>query len=448
MILPSLVPSRTSGVAPLAVHFDATATTSATVGIDTFRQVTYAFNFGDDRGQSWAVSGKPKNSEVGGPIAAHVFDLPGTYTVTLQATDPSGAVAQTSVTITVQDPAAFYSGTKTVCVSTTTDFSGCPTGATQQNSLPTGTGWNGKRVLLKRGQDFTTLGSISIQDGNSSVQVGAFGSGAKPIVHSVGVGDGRPNTASFANDVSIIDLATRGKMAQGIGHRVLFYRNDLTNPRDSSSGFYFGDEYFTYRDPYRFVPSSSFYNARELFYVENTVVGNTSTDYNAFGFGARMAWLGNDFSTTKWHNLRIIRTYKSVLAHNRLRGISSTGGYHSLKLHAGGLTAYADNSLTSGTTWASRYIVTSSNEFGSATDNNTWTIALCPQNDQSAEGLEDVVAENNRFIRGSQTSVDLTVTGRRITYRGNTNASQSASVGLNGHGAALPTDWKSPYFSQ
>jgi hypothetical protein len=80
--------SRVTGVAPLAVLFDATGTTN-TSGLDSFRQLNYAFNFGDDRGLVWSVSGLPKNTETSGPVAAHVFDVAGTYTVTVKATNPS-----------------------------------------------------------------------------------------------------------------------------------------------------------------------------------------------------------------------------------------------------------------------------------------------------------------------------------------------------------------------
>jgi PKD domain len=441
----ALVASSVSGTAPLAVHFDATGTASSATGVDAFRQVAYSFDFGDERGLSWSVSGLPKNKQTGGPIAGHVFDVPGTYTVQLVATDASGNAAQARVSITVQDPDTVYSGAKTVCISLTTDFSGCPNGAAQRSTLPSGTQWNGTRVLFRRGQDFTSLGSISIQDGNTGVQVGAFGTGAKPIVHSVGVGDWRPSTANFANDVTVMDLQTRGAMNGGIGQRFLFYRNDLSNPRDAQSGMYFGDEYFTYDDPYRSVPTSSFYISRELFYVENTLTGSFAANANAYGLGAKMIWLGNDMGTSKMHNLRIVRTYKTLIAHNRLRGISSDGIRHSLKIHGGGLTDYAD-SAAAGRNWSSRYGVVVNNEFGSSADNNQWTVAITPQNGLSAEGVQDFVIANNKFIRGTRTATDLVLAGRRLTYRSNTYLGGAISSG-QGHDTALPADWKGPYLS-
>jgi len=446
------VAARISGTAPLAVHFDSTGTTTSTAGVDTFHQITYAYDFGDERGLKWAVSGQPKNTQAGGPVAAHVFDVAGTYNVSVRATDASGNYSTATVTITVQDPNTVYAGAKTVCISMTTDFTGCPTDAAQQRTMPSGTQWNGKRWLLHAGQDFSSLGKISIQDGNAAVQVASFGSGAKPVVQSVGVGDWRPSTSAFANDVTIMNLASNGGMGQNVGKRVLFYKNDLTG-----NGFTFGDVsgWGLYDQTYRLVATSAFYNPSELFFVENTVVGNMSVGYNAFGWGARMGWMGNDFGTAQYHNLRVTQSYLGFFGHNRLRGISSTGGYHSMKLHSGGqtytgLTPYNDSEAVSGGGWASKFNVVANNEFSSAADNNGWTMMVSPENDQSAEGIEDVIVENNRYVRHSTTAqTDLLITGRRGTYRGNARTDGGAmAYSFDQHGAALPTAWKGPYFAQ
>jgi PKD domain len=445
-----LIASRTSGVAPLAVLFDGSGSTTSTAGINTFHQITYSFLFGDDRGQHWATSGESKNTELGGPIAAHVFDVPGTYTVRMQATEPSGAKAESSVTITVQDPNTVYGNTKTVCVSTSSNFSGCPNGASQATSIPADL--NAKRVLLRRGESF---GDLTITDGQVGVLVAPFGAGtAKPNVNRVEVGAWRPQTATFASDITIMDLKVSNGMQQSVGHRVLFYRNELTNPSSTANNsIFFGEpQYWALDDPFRAVPSSAFYNAHEIFIVENTVIGTTDgqTLVNAYGDGSRIAMLGNVMGTAAQHTVRITKLNQSVIVHNELRGGSADGIRHALKLHSGGLTPYADNCVTSGITWATSRVVIAKNIFGHQNDNNQWTVALAPQNDAVAEGIEDVVIEKNRFIRGSRTETDLVITGRRIGTRGNTvgSTAASASVGSDGHGGGLPSDWKGPYFSQ
>ena len=66
-------PSRTRGVAPLAVFFDASQTTSVSYP-KSFHHLHYAWDFSDPG------SRRPQAT---GPVAAHVFESPGTYTVNL-----------------------------------------------------------------------------------------------------------------------------------------------------------------------------------------------------------------------------------------------------------------------------------------------------------------------------------------------------------------------------
>jgi PKD repeat protein len=444
----SLVATRTSGTAPLAVMFDATATTGPQSGLDPFRNIAYRFDFGDEHGEIWSITGASKNVESSGPIAAHVFERPGVYTVALTATNSIGTRWIKRTTITVLDPDTVYAGDKTVCISLTVDYTGCPAGAGRRQTMPTGTQWNGKRVLFKRGQDFSALAAISVQDGNHGVAIGAFGSGSAPQVASVGIGDWRPDTDDFASDIVVADLSTRGGMTAGVATRVLFLRNALTSPQDASSGFYVGDEYFTFDDPFRHVATVRFPVASELFFVENSVPGSIDVNANAFGFGARMAWLGNDFGASKYHNLRVVRGYKFAIAHNRMRGISSDGARHALKLHSGGLTAYDDRAAVAGRTWASRYGIVADNVFGSAAGNNPWTVAVAPQNSAFAEGIEDILVVGNRFVRGQNTTVDLILTGRRITYRDNVlDGGGTVAVESGAHGESLPADWNGPYYA-
>src|SRR4030067_554946 len=100
----SLVPARTSGVAPLAVFFDASATTDTGVTNRPFHDLEYTWSFGDPSAGTWANGAQPgvssKNSATG-PVTAHVFETPGAYTVSLTAFDGTNT-ATTTTTITVQ----------------------------------------------------------------------------------------------------------------------------------------------------------------------------------------------------------------------------------------------------------------------------------------------------------------------------------------------------------
>jgi parallel beta-helix repeat protein len=81
----SVTPS--SGTAPLQVWADASATTPGSSPI-----ATYSFNFGDG---STVVGPQP------GAATTHIYDSPGTYTVTMMATDTAGnsSTATTQVTV-------------------------------------------------------------------------------------------------------------------------------------------------------------------------------------------------------------------------------------------------------------------------------------------------------------------------------------------------------------
>jgi hypothetical protein len=447
----ALQATRTSGTAPLAVLFDATGS-SATSATEPFRQLSYAFNFGDERGLSWAVSGQPKNTQTGGPLAAHVFDLPGSYTVRVRVTDAQGRQAEATVAITVLDPATIYAGTQTVCVSPAADYSGCPAGAARQTAYPSS--WNGKRVLLHKGESFP---DISLLDGNSGVQVGSYGSAtlAKPVVASVGIGNWRPTTAAFANDITVMDLNVQNGISQSLGARVLVYRNDVRVATGSGGiPLSMGQEYYWARsDPYRVVPQSAFYNAREIFFVENNALGTdtSSASVGFWGSGSRNVLLGNSFGRAQMHSVRFSALHKGVIAHNDIQGISADGIRHALKLHSMGLNPYADgfiHDLSGRGAWATEQVVIANNRFGHANDNNAWTVAVTPQNGEVAEGIENVIVENNRFLRGPNTMTDFVRAGRNIVSRGNTVGTGGAiSTGI-GHDGSLPAEWKGPYFTQ
>jgi hypothetical protein len=442
--------TRVSGVAPLAVLFDST-TTTAKSGVDTFREITYSYNFDDERAQTWAVSGQPKNTQTGGPVSAHVFDVAGTYVVKVRATDASGAYSDASVTVTVSNADTFYAATKTICVSPSSNYTGCPSGAAQQSSMPSGTGWSGKRVLLHTGEKF---GDISILDGNSAVQVGSYGSGAKPIVASVGIGNWQPQSTAFPTDITVMDLNVSNQISQSLGSRVLVLRNDVhLTPNSGGIPLSMGEQDYWYRgDPNRKIPQSAFYNAREIFFVENNAIGtDTSTGVAGFwGDGSRVALLGNRFGRYQQHSARFSALHKSVLAHNEFQGISADGIRLALKLHSMGLNPYTDGAIndTSGRGgWASSQIVIANNLFGNAADNNAWTVGIEPQNNTVEEGIENVVLENNRFIRGKSTVTDLVLAGRLITYRKNTVVS-SGTLSVGTDSGVLPTGWYGPFFAQ
>jgi hypothetical protein len=455
-----LVASRDNGYAPLAVHFDATGSTSTTAGISdaaqggTFRQIKHAFSFGDPSSGTHSISGLSKNSEPsGGGLAAHVFDTPGTYVVKVTSTDGSGSSATASVTIAVNDPSVLT----TYAISKSGNFTGAPAGSTHltQSTLPTFS--SNCRYFFNRGEDWSSV-QIFIGDPLTNVHIDAYGTGANPTFLSVGVGTNRPGTVNFASDIRVNNITVQSGLSVENGSRVLFY-NCTTLPGGGVGLSW------TPTDQYMYIKRSDFINTHEIFYVNCQLLGDgTSGNYNLIGNCSRLVFLNTYSKGTAVGNVRFSGFERSVIRHSRFDS-PTNNTFHALKVHSGGPTAYADNWLASGGTnsvaggsidWMTNKVVLANNIFGGG-DNGAianWTVAICPQNDTyglaGAEPIQDVILENNNFIHAAGWSgrgnADIAWGGRRITSRANsvTQGSGSLSVG-KGHSQVAAYD--GPYFT-
>jgi PKD repeat protein len=441
--------SRTSGPAPLAVFFDATATTDTNSSVDPFRQLGYRFDFADSLAGTWGTTGESKNQQVGGPLAAHVFDSPGTYRVSVTARDADGNSSVANVTITVLSPDESYSGTRTVCLSRTTDVAGCPGGAQR---ITGATAWpafqSGYRYLLRRGQDFSALGNVnfgSSSAGLSDAQLGAYGSGEKPIVRDVYIQSGYSGVSTGHNRVVVMDLNARNIFQVRVGRDVLLYRNSLLSQGMIEFAVLWGYDLERATGTWR--------NPENIFLVENVIDRNFNTSANenpsgVTGNGVRIALLGNTITRTAQHNVRLWQGAKVVIAHNNITGVTSESIRHALKIHSNGLDAISETiSAPQLPRQRSSELVIADNNFGSSTSPVNWITAIGPENLESIQGTERVIFEDNAFRYGSNYFRDVTWVGRNFTDRGNTNATanRAASVGelLN---TSLPSTWVGPYF--
>ena len=208
--------SRTSGVAPLAVFFDASNTTGL-AGND-YLQAHFSWDFGDTAGGVWSTTGKSRNTATGF-LCAHVFEHPGTYAVTVAVRDRSGVAAASPgrVTITVSNLEQVYAGANTRCVSRTGGFSGAPAGAdlVTSTSFADQAAWvNGaanRRLLLRAGETWT--GVYARFTGSGPRTVGSFGAGVRPrLVLGVdpGVGQDDANVDLGGTDWRVMDLELDG----------------------------------------------------------------------------------------------------------------------------------------------------------------------------------------------------------------------------------------------
>lgn len=436
----SLVASRTSGPAPLAVHFSAIGTTTSISGVtNAFRQLLYTFDYGDPGSGTWPISGGSKNSDASGPLGAHVFETPGTYTVRCTASR-GGSSGYQEETITVTDPATVYPGTNTVYISPSANYAGAPAGAELRTTMPTIA--SGKRYMLRRGESF---GALNIPHGTVGTQVVAAGSGAKPAVSSIQIGTvAQPPNASFPEDITISGLQCNGEINQSSYTRRLLLK-DIDQP--STSLITLGSALGYYAEPGRYGPSMPY--LREIFLVGCYARGNT-TDFGFTGDMIQSAMLGCDFMTAAQHTARVWGAHQAVISHNALRGVSAGGGRHCLKMHSSGVNTFTlGATFADVTNWATRYAVVYRNLFSDASDNNSFAAVFGPQNAESAEPLEDVIVEGNVFARGSAWVSDLQMSGRRMTYIGNTVLVGSGAAAVNApglHSGGLPAGWTGPYF--
>ena len=153
-----------------------------------------------------------------GPVAAHVFETPGTYTVNLTVLDGAGAVTK-SVQITVTNPDTVFAA-NTLCVGNAQPVAGsggCPAGAAVLASADFAAAINNnvasrKRILFRRNDTFVSSATADVRV-NGPGLIGAFGSGAAPLVNVTGnnrVIQLSSGTTPTIEDWRIMDLEING----------------------------------------------------------------------------------------------------------------------------------------------------------------------------------------------------------------------------------------------
>lgn len=198
----NILASRTNCASPCTVVFSADKTRAEDLdehGI--WSQLIYHWDF--DTG-----TGTPHNNlysptythvpgdtsrEIGGPMATKTFLCDaGTceYNVGVRAQDASGLFDDDFVTIRVNAESTQWSTSNTVCISNTLNTSDdwtaygkpCPSGSTKRALMLNADNYDGKLVLLKKGDEFRQ--NIATLQGESNFKIGYFGNNdeARPIL--------------------------------------------------------------------------------------------------------------------------------------------------------------------------------------------------------------------------------------------------------------------------
>lgn len=179
VITPTLSISRTSGPAPLGVVVSCVGSSHSDPNVDTIREIYCKWDYGDPTSGTW-VDGKSRNEDMG-LVSGHVYDNPGTYTITLTVFDEAGNQAVTTQQIVADDPLTYYQPASTYCFSNGTDFSFCPyttaQGATHvtTNDIGVVLSYSGtdRRLILRSGDTFvypSGVGSIDMLGDNVILQ--------------------------------------------------------------------------------------------------------------------------------------------------------------------------------------------------------------------------------------------------------------------------------------
>jgi hypothetical protein len=434
-----LVPSRVTGVAPLLVFFETDGTTSDATD-KPFHELAYCWDFDDAMAGSFTTTGLSKNAAKG-PNSSHVFETPGTHTVTVSARDAMGRVTSRSVEVTVEDPEAVFAGASTVCLSDDGDFTGCPDGAQQV----TGTSFGdlssyvatGMRLLAKRGGTFS--GNLNINVPGPGM-IGAFGDQSAPKPHI-----DAPDQAVFkfsdkdptCNDWRVVDLSisgtdnTKAIEVSGTMFDLLVLRLQTRNVLALLTA---GDSIIDYWNN----NGSPGADVTDVLGIHDCDSRHTINGGNhIYAAAHRMSMQGNYIhdSIEGEHLIRTPWFHRGVFSNNDLGEAPQPRTL--LKLHAPKFT----NSTTIGYQQYSERVVISDNIFN-CVGGNQWSVVLGPQNSDSDERLRDILVERNLFLPGDAAQQALLISATGVTVRDNlmNRGPQRACIGGGRQGVEPPTD--------
>lgn len=461
----SIAQSRLTGIAPLAVFFDASGTTTNPATPRPFHDLDYSWNFGEPTHTSPPVggslywnngsrAGSSRRNLAAGPVAAHVYETPGTYTVTLAVKkDDTNAVTNSCVNVEVLDPDAVadFAGTNTACFSTSGTFTGCPAGALNITTSAFDTAINTyhtahKRLLFNRGETFTAA-TMAMVTSTGPGLIGAYGTGAQPVIQGTGntqiLRMSLATTPAFSdwrvmdlnldglNGNSSMGINGYGGMIQGTILRVTFthLQNSLSFAGDIVN--YFNNQYSVTH------PEYTTGTIDQLAVVDSVTIPGTTTLYSGYNAGNRVAFMGNSFdnggNTTGSHVLRFTFLNKAIISHNT---IASPGNDRlAIKLHSpfwnatpsdtrynpsAAVPPFTSNNYSPAMNGDgySKYILIADNKVIDS-GANPYAIDVGPENGGRDERVHDVILERNWFVAKANSQVSMYLYGSGLTVRNN-----------------------------
>lgn len=408
-----------TGPAPLAIHFDASATTSNTTS-QAFHELHYTWDFGDCTGEQWANSNKSKNTATG-PIAGHLYTQPGTYIITLKVKDSLGASSTQSINITVQNLTTQFFASNTICFSQAGNFTDVPEGALEVTTADFSTVMaalgTGKRVLLQRGETWTANSGYTFNT-PGPVIFGAYGTGDEPIIINNSGNDlftlsgSTPNLSNW----TFMDLDLRSNDGTVDAFSSENYHSGLTFYNLKIDGFESGIK--------ASVSKVDFYNAplyqqMAIIDCDITNIMGGSGGYGAFLGVENLLFMGNRIIDAEngEHNLRCEYLDKAVISHNYLERPSTSK--HVIKIHSG---IYGNSASVLHQRYSEKIMISDNQIIGGIND---WNVTIGPQSQGGNppatydERVRDVIVEKNFFKAGNSNSAQLVINAQNVTVRNN-----------------------------
>ncbi len=399
----SLKPSRTKGTAPLAVFFDASGTKS--LGVDKpFHHLLYKWDFGDPNSRRPGATG---------PLAAHVFETPGTYKVTLVVKNPKGETSKATRQITVEDPDKIFAGANTICFSNSGDFTGAPKGAkkVQTNDFAYALSFadSGKRLLFKRGDIFLSNRTFYFNKPGPGI-LGAFGAGK-----------GKDERGIYTNDPVI-------NAPDGSERKIIVFQNSdwrVVNLKFQTPA---GSKVWSAVDADRHIDRLTLLRVTtDHFHVpvglaDDVIMARKDRPFDQITIadchmkdaeintvylgGTNVAVLGNFFDDSpNSHIFRLCYGKNVVFARNIFR--HSSWRRHLIKIHSRDYAQYGIYTEN---------ILISENTFYC---NSQWPVTLGPRDGLHDERVRDVILEKNLFVVEKNAQIVLRAAAGDVTFRNN-----------------------------
>lgn len=430
-----------SQVSPLAVVCDTTATLDPTVTSKPFHDIQVSWNYGDPNvvaagtcgavvvaGEGfWRCGAQPglnSKNTASTPIGAHVYEITeggGNKNFTITATYFDGVNTRAlTQSITVKDPATVYAG-KTNCyknaagsVDASCPASGTVVGSTSAFSLASCT--TGIRCLFKAGDSFASASSQNIA--SDGVTIGAYGSGAQPIITSTNLSQGVIKLS--ANDIRVIDLNVTGAGPTDTGAAIVPAAPNVTNPLILRNTI--GNQSGTQIDRGIIISGSGVNNILGGIIQDNWISGlsgATSGAVGIYGYARISAFLGNmvgPFAAGAEHNIRCQPCQIVDISYNSLT-TPGTAGKQVLTIRAIEHTPDAID-MTPYAMPDTQYVHMGDNKLDAGTS-SVQMFQVAPAGNTQNNWIYDVIAERNWIKFGAVTQAGYYSEGVRLTVRDN-----------------------------